>query len=102
MNPGATMRPRASNLSSAAPRVLFGSATSITLPSRRSMSMGASIFCAGSMRWPPLISRLFPLRWVLIVIDISPRFSCRSGEDGHADGDAVLDFFADYGLLGVG
>ena len=41
------MRPRASNFSSALPRVLLGGATSATRPSRSSTSMGALIFADG-------------------------------------------------------
>jgi hypothetical protein len=37
---------------------LLGGATSATRPSFSSTSMGASMRAAGSMRWPPLISRL--------------------------------------------
>src|SRR5579864_3494793 len=58
MNPGATIRPLASNFSSAVPRILLGSATSATRPSRSRISIGALIFAAGSIRCPPLTSKL--------------------------------------------
>src|SRR6202049_2155499 len=58
MNPGATMRPRASSFSSAPPRTLFGTAISATPPSRSRTSMGAFTFAAGSIRCPPLMRRL--------------------------------------------
>src|SRR4029077_1297659 len=58
MNPGATIKPLASNFSSAVPRVLLGGATSATRPSRSSTSIGALIFAAGSIRCPPLTSKL--------------------------------------------
>src|SRR5271170_7338800 len=55
MNPGATIRPRASNFSSATPRTLLGAAISATRPSRSRTSIGALIFAAGSITWPPLM-----------------------------------------------
>src|SRR5580692_1124145 len=58
MNPGATISPRASNFSSTDPRILFGSATSATRPSRSSTSIGALILAPGSTTCPPLISKL--------------------------------------------
>src|SRR5438270_11994556 len=55
MKPGATTSPRASNFSSALPRILLGRALSATRPSRSKISIGALIFAAGSIRCPPLI-----------------------------------------------
>ena len=55
---GETIRPRASNLSWAVPRVLPGGAISATSPSRSRTSMVASILAAGSISRPPLINRL--------------------------------------------
>src|SRR6266567_5201096 len=70
MKPGETIRPRASNFSSTPPRVLLGKATSATRPSRRRISMGALIFAAESIRWPPLISRLALSRLWLLAVSI--------------------------------
>src|SRR5579863_5959319 len=55
MNPGATIRPRASKVLSAVLWILFGTETSATRPSRSSTSMSASTFAAGSITRPPLI-----------------------------------------------
>ena len=57
MKPGATIRPRASKVLSALLRILLGAASSATRPSRKSKSMDASSFAAGSMTRPPLIKR---------------------------------------------
>ena len=57
MKPGATINPRASNFSSALPRIPFGRAISTTRPSLSNTSMGASIFAAGSIKWPPWMRR---------------------------------------------
>src|SRR5580704_13471829 len=86
MKPGATTSPRASKLSSALPRVLFGRATSATRPSRRRTSMGALSFAAGSIRWPPLISRLwFSFRWLTpdLTLPYSSLKAIRFDETNH-------------------
>src|SRR2546421_11725325 len=55
MKPGATTSQRASNFSSALPRILLDRAISATRPSRSRISIGALIFATGSIRCPPLI-----------------------------------------------
>ena len=67
MKPGATTSPRASNFSSAPPLILLGGATSATRPSFSSTSMGASMRAAGSIRWPPLISKLVRFFSALVI-----------------------------------
>src|SRR6185503_12160803 len=98
MNPGATISPRASNFSSAAPRILLGAATSATRPSRNRTSMGASMLAAGSIKWPPLITRLrFSLRWVTLTG--SSQSLC---QNRHAYRHSVANFFDDHRLRAIG
>src|SRR5262245_23313884 len=116
MNPGATIRPRASNFASAPPLILPGGAISATRPSRRRTSIDASIRAAGSIRCPPLISKLdgfFALTAFLWAAS-RPRtrppnnksshlshFAQRARQDCHARGNTVVNFFNDPRLRTV-
>src|SRR5208282_3337753 len=102
MKPGATMSPRASNFSafSSTPAlILLGGATSATRPSFSSTSMGASMRAAGSMRWPPLISRLLVegefTSLVKFFTSSSPYFSPQSHRDTERSKSRFLDFLCD-------
>src|SRR5260370_7195516 len=95
MNPGATMSPRASNFSSAPPRILLGREISTTCPSRNRMSISASTSASGSIRRPPRISS----EPGLPSLDIdSACFPQRPRQHCHAQRHAILDFFDDHRL----
>src|ERR1700691_4262356 len=93
MKPGATMSPRASNFSSALPLILLGAATSATRPSFSSTSIDASVRGAGSMRCPPLISRLPRFFSAFVIIKLLSHLSHGTRQNRHAHRDAVAHFF---------
>src|SRR5277367_2267440 len=101
MKPGATMSPRASKVASTAPRIPFGGATSATMPSRSSTSIGASSREAGSMTCPPRMSRLRGFLFTLLSSSFSFRFSQGFRQNCHAHGNSVAYFFHDDGLRAV-
>src|SRR5258708_47280 len=108
MNPGATISPLASNVSSAPPRILLGSATSATWPSRSRTAISASTLATGSITRPPRIRRLkdsFPdfiresrrpsLCLCVSVVNVLWSFglSQRPRQHCHSPRPAILTFF---------
>src|SRR2546426_810839 len=91
-SPGQTQCPVASitRPSGAAPRPFSGARRSAMRPSTTRRSMTASVFVAGSITRPPLISKL------------AKSASRQEVQDGHPHGDAVGDLLQDHRIRAVG
>src|ERR1700734_593746 len=102
MNPGATIKPLASN-TSVSFAVMLAEASApifeIRSPSSK-MSCAASVRLAGSITRAPLISSTGP--FLCRVRRIGGRAAHEMIEKRHADGEAVGHLFEDAGLWPVG